>query len=511
MIIRDVFGRETVPAVSAAAAAEHDRAARATFEIPERLLMENAGRALALITNALHPSGTIVGVAGAGHNGGDTIVALRTLRAWGRDIALVAAAEPAPDPSLFHGDPFQAVSDDDIPATLASAAAILDGILGTGARGAPRARAAEMIRAINTAARPVIAVDLPSGVDPDTGAVHDDVVEADVTVSFGFPKIGLLFHPARGRCGRLVVVDIAFPPLTAFSAQLITPLWAAAHFPRRPPTANKGTSGRLLILAGSHGMAGAAIIAGSAAVRCGTGLVRIASTPDNREIIQKSVPEATFFARDGEIDCHGLTGILAGPGMGATDETRALLLDVFKNTSGVPTVLDADALNVFAEDVDAIAAIARDRPMLLTPHPKEMSRLTGAPLATIIDDPRKHAHELAQRAGAAVLLKGQPSIITDAREPLLINSVGSSDFAVAGMGDQLAGTIGAMLAAGSEPRVAGALGLFYGGRAGDIAALGRSLTPMDVTEYLPRAFAQPGPAQSQLGFPFITFDQPERW
>lgn len=511
MITRDVFGRETVPVVTTAEAAEHDQAARSVFSIPERVLMENAGRALALITNVLYPAGTIVGVAGSGHNGGDTVVALRTLRGWGRDVAVISLSSKDLDRELLHGAELQPASDDDVPVILATAAVILDGILGTGARGAPRSRAVDMIRAINTAGRPVVAVDIPSGIDADSGSVFADAVRAVVTVTLGFPKIGLLFHPARGCCGRLIAVDIALPPLQKYSAEMITPKWASARVPRRTPTANKGTSGRLLLVAGSDGMAGAAVLAGRAAVHSGAGIVRIASVADNREILQKSVPEATFFARDGEIGYDGVTAVVAGPGMGATESTRATLRTVFENTEGIPLLLDADGLNVFSDDVDAIAAIAHARPVLLTPHAKEMSRLTGATVSSILADPPAHARALAERLGVAVLLKGQPSIVASGGAPLLINSVGSSDFAVAGMGDQLAGVAGSMLAGGADPRTAAALGLFYGGRAGDIAGLGRSLTPTDVIEYLPRAFAQPGPAASPLGFPFITFDQPARW
>jgi ADP-dependent NAD(P)H-hydrate dehydratase / NAD(P)H-hydrate epimerase len=492
---RDVFGREAVPVVTAAEATEHDRVAQDDFDIPERALMENAGRALALITNSLYPTGVIAGVAGSGHNGGDTMIALQALRAWGRDVELISAADP----------------DDDLQLTLASASVILDGLLGTGATGAPRERTALLIRAINAADKPVIAVDLPSGTNPDTGAVYDDVVTAAVTVCFGFPKIGLLLQPARAQCGRLVAVEIGFPPLLHPRAQLITSEWAARHFPTRPPNANKGTSGRLLLVAGSAGMAGAAVIAGNAAVRSGAGLVRIVSARDNREIVQKGVPEATFFERESAVDAPGTTAIVAGPGMGATDDTRSLLLRLFEQLPGVPALLDADALNVFAGDVDALERIARERPLLVTPHPKEMSRLSGDNVERITADPMMSAHALAGRTGAQVLLKGQPSLVASKDAPLLINTVGSSDTGVAGMGDQLAGVIGAFMAAGLAVRTAAALGLYYGGRAADLAALGRALTPTDVTAHLARAFADPGPRSSALGYPFITFDQPARW
>lgn len=510
MNTRDVFGRETVPVVTAAEAAAHDRAAQDAFHIPERVLMENAGRCLAQITQTLFPSGKIAGVAGAGHNGGDTVVALRVLQAWGRDVVLVRAGQHDIDRELLHGDTLPEACGENVAYALLSSAVILDGILGTGARGAPRAESAQFIHAIRTAQRPVIAVDLPSGVDADSGAVHDDAIAADYTVTFGYPKLGLLLQPARAQCGRLLAVEIGFPPLTGFRAQLATPQWAAVRFPHRAPNANKGTSGRLLLVVGSTGMAGAAVISGRAAVHSGAGLVRIASAADNREIIQKSVPEATFFERGGSIDYNGITAVVAGPGMGATDQTRAFLTEVLECTPGVATLLDADALNVMAGDAAAIATIASARPLLITPHPKEMSRLTGKQLEEITADPPAQARAFAERTGATVLLKGQPSIVAHADEPLLINSVGSSDFAVAGMGDQLAGVAGAMLAAGLEPRIAAGVALFYSGRAGDIANLGRSLTPNDVTDHLARAFAQPGPAISSLGHPFITFDQSPR-
>lgn len=511
MNTRDVFGREVVAVVTTAEAAAHDRAAREAFAIPERVLMENAGRALALITNALYPGGTVVGVAGAGHNGGDTAVALRTLQAWGRDVALVPASSRAIDPALLHGSEIREVAGDDVALTFAGAAVILDGILGTGSSGRPRGHAADLIRAIEAAHRPVIAVDLPSGIDADSGAVHQDAVSATVTVTFGFLKFGLLFQPARERCGRLIAVDIAFPPLRDPTAQLITPQWAMARSPRRPANANKGTSGRLLLVAGSKGMAGAAVIAGSAAVHSGAGLVRIASAAENREIVQRTVPEATFFDRENTIDYAGVTALVAGPGLGVGEPVRELLFDVLNRTPGVATLLDADALNLLAGDPDALRTIAAERPLLITPHPKEMSRLTGEAVEEIVSAPQQSARRLSDATGATVLLKGQPSIVVAPRAATLVNTVGSSDFAVAGMGDQLSGVIGAMLAAGLTPREAAGTGLFYSGRAGDIAGLGRSLTPSDVTDHLARAFALPGPPAPTLGFPFITFDQPARW
>jgi hydroxyethylthiazole kinase-like uncharacterized protein yjeF len=490
VITRDVFGREFVPVVTAAEAAAHDRYAQEVCAIPERLLMENAARALALVTHKLYPDGVIAGVIGKGHNGGDVSIALDVLEHWGRSVMRVRE-----------------------PTDLQNATVILDGVLGTGSSGAPRGRAAELITSINAANSPVIAADLPGGVDATSGEVHEPAVNAVATVTFGFPKTGLLKHPARANCGRLLCVEIGFPPLpeSQIQARLITPDFARRHLPQRKPTAHKGDSGRLLMLVGGRGMAGAAVITGQAAVHAGAGLVRLVSSSENRELLQTAVAEATFFDRSGSIDANGITALVAGCGIGTDEDARTALFNVLAATKGVAALIDADALNLLANDVNELRDIARDRPLLITPHPREMSRLTKKETSEIIAHPERIAQEFADATGAVVLLKGQPSIVAAPGQPLLINSVGSSDFAVAGMGDQLAGVIGAMLAAGLTPREAAAVGLFYSGRAGDIAAKGRALSPRDVTDHLAAAFADPGPAESPLGLPFITFDQPARW
>jgi ADP-dependent NAD(P)H-hydrate dehydratase / NAD(P)H-hydrate epimerase len=488
---RDVFGRAIVPVVTAAEAAAHDRYAHQVAEIPERVLMENAARALAMITHRMFPTGRIAGVIGKGNNGGDVSIALNTLITWGRHVQPVTSA----------ADDFRTCS------------VVIDGVLGTGSKGAPRQEAARLIAAINACAVPVISADQPSGVDATSGEVYDPAVQALATVMFGFPKIGLLRHPARGNCGRLICVEIGFPPLPGqqVRALLITPDYARARLPQRTPAAHKGDSGRLVMLVGSVGMAGAAVISGQAAVHSGAGLVRIASSAENRELLQTAVAEATFFDRSGTIDVANATAIVAGCGLGTDTDAENALNQLLSDTKGIPTLLDADALNLLAERDDAIATIARDRPLLITPHPLEMSRLMRIRLEEVTASPGAAAQTFADATGATVLLKGQPTVVAAVGQPLLINTVGSSDVAVAGMGDQLAGVVGAMLAAGLPPRDAAAVGLFYSGRAADIAAKGRALSPRDVTDHLAAAFSDAGPRQSPLDLPFITFDQPARW
>lgn len=507
-----VYGRLHVPLLTAEQAAAADRDARESFGIPDRVLMESAGRAAALVFEKLHPRGRVLGIAGSGHNGGDLLVMMRVLRAWGRDVTVAAAGTRAPDAALLHGDDMELLADADAEDAALRADIIVDGMLGTGARGEPRGRIAEWIAAINDAGRPVFALDVPSGVDATTGAATN-AVRAAVTVTFGWPKLGLLLHPARACCGRLIAVEIGFPDASAESdAELITSEYVRAHLRPRDVSAHKGTAGRLLVLAGQTGMAGAAALAATAALRTGAGLLRIASAAENRVVLQTLVPEATFLDRAHLTadEAEPMHALVAGPGLGTDESSRGALSRALDLMAGKPALLDADALNVLARDAGALRDVAASRPVILTPHARELSRLTGASLDDILADTPGAARAAAREFGCVVLLKGQPSIIATPDGRLLVNSVGSSDVATAGMGDQLAGTIGALLAGGYDSERAAALGLFLSGRAADLAGLGRSLTPRDVSGRLADAIADPGPPSSSLGLPFITLDQPQR-
>jgi ADP-dependent NAD(P)H-hydrate dehydratase / NAD(P)H-hydrate epimerase len=513
---RDVFGRADVLLPTAAEAAAADHAAGTAFGVPERVLMETAGRAAAMVLDRLHPSGIVAGVAGSGNNGGDLLVMLRVLREWGRDVTVAAVGTSTPDSILAHGTDMKVLIDDDAAAfALARADVIVDGMLGTGSAGAPRGRIAEWIDRINASGRPVLALDLPSGVDATTGVVPGEAVRATTTVTFGWPKLGLLLHPARHHCGRLVGVEIGFPSQSVeASARAITPDWARLALRRREPVAHKGSAGRLFVLAGSSGMAGAAALAVEAAIRAGGGLLRVASCADNRVILQTVVPEATFLDRDhlaGE-DLDPMHAMVAGPGLGTDASARHALLRSLELTPGKPTLIDADGLNIIATgEAGSLAGIAADRALVITPHARELSRLSGTALDDILADPVAAARSAAAAFGCTVLLKGQPSLVAAPDGALLVNTVGSSDVAAAGTGDQLAGTIGALLAGGMPPAAAAALGLFLSGRAADLAALGSSLSPRDVSDRLADAMVSPGPARSDLTLPFITFDQPPRW
>lgn len=530
----EVYGRDPVALLTAAEAAALDARAR-DDGVPERVLMENAGRAAAQVIHRLFPVGRIVAVVGSGNNGGDALVALRSLRSWGRDVAFLNVGSGEPDTSLLTGFDVPCLDPSDPPdppdpsdpsdpadsagpsvdAVLAGAAVIVDGILGTGARGEPRERAAAMIRRMNGSGRPIVALDIPSGVDPTTGAVPGEAVSAVTTIQFGWPKTGALLHPGRARCGRIIAVEIGFPPLAdgEAAAAVITPDWARARLPRRNPSAHKNSVGRVLVVAGNTGVAGAAAIAGRSATRAGAGYVRVATVEANRAIIQTLVPEALFVDRADHDALRAALeqsdAILIGPGVGTDAAAEAVLDLVLEGAGERGLVLDADALTMLASRDGGFDGLGRGA--LLTPHPGEMSRVTDLDVAAIRADPIGRARDLADRIGVAVLLKGAPSVVATPGQPVLVAGVGSSDLATAGMGDQLGAAAAAFMAAGVDPATAGGLALFYGSRAAELAGRGRSLTPHDVAALFHLAFDDPGPARSALDLPFVLFDQPARW
>jgi len=511
----DVWGRAFVAALTAEQSAALDRRAHGQG-VPEPVLMENAGRSAALVLSSIHPDGRVVAAIGSGHNGGDALVLLRTLRAWGRDVAAFFIGEADAHEPLAHVWEIPRLDSDAFERNASGAAVVVDGILGTGARGAPRDPAAHAIRLLMGAGRPVLALDLPSGVDPDTGAVPGDAVRADTTVCFGWPKRGLLFQPGRSHCGRLLSVEIGFPPLEPhdWDARLITPAWAAAALPSRDPAAHKGSAGMVLVVAGARGMGGAAVLCARGAQRAGAGLVYVMADDANREALHTAVPDAVFIDRD-DADAlaavaRKIDAIVAGPGMG-TDERAAAALDrALEAVARAPVLLDADALTLFAKR-GGLRELGATRPVLLTPHAAEFARVAALPVEDVRADPVAQARALAQRIGTDVLLKGLPSVVATRDGIVRINTVGSSDLAAAGMGDMLAGVIGAFMAGGADTGDAAALGLFYASRAADMRALGRALGPSDVVETLPEAFDDPGLRAPPPGLPFVTFDQPARW
>lgn len=476
-----------------------DAAAIQQAGIPERVLMETAGRAAARIVQARFPDGPVVAAVGCGNNGGDAVVLLRTLQAWGREVVAVPVAGAEVRPELLHGHAIRIAQDEMPDSVFGRAAVVVDGLLGTGADGPPREPQAAVIRSINASGRPIVALDGPSGVDLSTGQVAGEAVRAECTVTFGALKRGLLLHPGRSHAGRLFVVETGFPPLdaAAVGTGVITASWTAARWRRRPADSHKGTAGRLVILAGNERMGGAAIMCGHAALRAGAGTVRLATSGANRLAIHSALPEALFIDRVGNDLSEVVSraaALVVGPGLG-TDDGALDSLQRALAAVDAPLLLDADALTLLAGDPDLLPDRLRAR-TVITPHPGEMARLLGISTGEIVADPFTAVELARDRIGCVILLKGTPTIVAAPGEPTLANLTGHSGAGVGGMGDTLAGLIGALLARGFPPFDAAAIGIHRAGLAADRLGRGRLILPRDVAETLPDVLEDPDSAQS---------------
>jgi ADP-dependent NAD(P)H-hydrate dehydratase / NAD(P)H-hydrate epimerase len=517
-----LYGRSRVALPTGTEAAAFDRRAIDDLGVPGAVLMENAGRSAGELLMGLFPRGRIVIVAGGGNNGGDGVVLARSLAAWGRDVELLCTREgDEPDPLLHGWRPPSAPLDAgtvDLPGRLAGADIVVDALLGTGIQGAPRSREAALIRAMNDAGRPLVALDLPSGVNADDGTVAGEAVKATATIAFGAPKRGCLRHPGRRYAGRLLAIEIGFPPWSDrdASAFLLTPGWVHRSWEPRDPEAHKNRAGRLLLVAGSLRYGGAAILAGLGALRAGAGFLRLAAPPALRGVVQGRLPEAVFVdASDGTALQDALAesdAVAIGPGLGRDPETAARLATVLERVGGGPVLLDADALNLLA--AGGFSGWSGNEGTLLTPHPGEAARLLGVDPSEVTADPEGAARHLAERHRSTVLLKGVPSMIASRAPevPLLVAADGTSDLARAGMGDVLTGVAGALLARGHVPSTAGGLALCLTAAAASRVGAGEGLLPTDVAEAVP--FVLPGSAPEapdqgrNPGPPFLLLDLP---
>lgn len=514
-----LFGNADVRAPTGREAASFDRLAIERLGVPGRTLIENAGRSAAMVLDRIYARGSVVVFAGSGNNGGDGLALARTLAGWGRPVTVVQASAHPPDARLLHQwrlpmlDAGAEGGQGDVERATAAAGVLVDAVLGTGISGAPRAPQARILEGMNRADRPLLSLDIPSGVDADTGAVPGEAAQADVTVAFGWPKLGSLLRPGRGRAGRLVAVEIGFPPVppATFGARVLTPGWAREVLPVRSPETHKHEVGSLLLLAGAPGMAGAAIMAARAALRAGAGFVRIASGSANRDVLQGAVPEAVFVDTADRAAlaraAAGSTAVVAGPGLGMAPEAAASLETVLEASGDAPVLLDADALNLVAAGAGpALGELGRARQVLVTPHKGEMKRLVAA-ARDLPDLPHELALDRAAAWSCAVLLKGNPSVVATPGKRLLVGGLGSSDLAAAGMGDVLSGVAGSLLAQGCDPPVAGGLALHLTGVAAALGREGPGLVPGDVISRLAVAVRRHPDRKSRLGLPFVIFDQ----
>lgn len=474
-------GVRAVRVLRAAEAAALDSEAAAAG-IPSRALMQRAGAAAATEIVRRLPHLLNEGVllfTGGGNNGGDGWVLARALATAGVRVAVTevspskaedARAERALACSLVS---MQATGRERI---------VVDALLGTGTRGAPRGEIAAAIDAIaaeRAKGVTVVALDIPSGVDADTGdttvAVH-----ADLTLTFAAPKRGLL--AARSHTGTIVVLDIGLGEGNGAAPELVREHWVRAMIPPIAVDAHKGTRGRLAIVGGGGGMTGAAVLAARAAMRSGIGLVRLVVPREALPIVQAAEPHALALAWPLDDEARQAMRetlaswahvLLLGPGLGDTEETHALARDVLAGWRG-PVVIDADGLNAFAGDAKTLGKLCDGRPALLTPHVAEAARLLGEESAAVARDRYDAAARLAQMARATVLLKGVPTIITSPNGRTMVSASGTPALAAGGSGDLLAGISATLLGRVQDALVAGACAAWVHGRAGEIATRGHA-------------------------------------
>ena len=468
--------------VTAAEMRALDRAAIDDIGIPALLLMDTAGRAVAdAAVRMLGPvRGHVAVVCGPGNNGGDGFVAARVLRDRGFDavVYLAAARDAVRGDAGAHLELFEraggAVEPIATPDELAGidtrvidAVLVIDALFGVGLARPIAGHLAEVVAMMLMADR-VLAVDLPSGLDTDTGRALGAAVIAERTITMAALKIALVSAPGFAHAGEIEVAEIGIPAsLLAESpvgAAVVEPDDVRQWLPHPRALEHKGRRGHVLVVAGSPGMRGAGRLAATAALRAGAGLCTLAADGE------LDAPDSVMTRSLGGVELSALfagkAAIVIGPGIGTSAVAAARTRDVL--AAGVPAVLDADALNAMAGDPTAIAGAAG--PVIVTPHPGEASRLLGIPIAEIEADRLAAARSLADRTGAVVVLKGARTIVCDGSTPgrhCAINPTGGPALATGGSGDVLAGTIGALLAQGLSAIDAARAGVFVHGAAGD--------------------------------------------
>ncbi len=498
-----------VRVVTAVEAAELDRRAIASGT-PSRTLMQTAGleTARALLDRFAGDARRGVAVyAGLGNNGGDAWVVAGALARLGVPVRVFALGEPRTPDALAAREAARAIVGAAPPD--GSEGVVVDGLLGTGASGAPRGAVAEAIERIGVlhAGAHVVAVDVPSGVDATTGAAAGAFVRATLTVTYGSPKRGLLVN--RDAAGEIVVADIGLADQAATWSELPSLVDAARVRHVVPPItadAHKGTRKRLIVVGGAEGMAGASILAARAAMRSGIGMVRLCVAPASLEAVQGGEPAAMAAAWPTDDAAATALGewahaMLIGPGLGRSADALRLIERLLTTFTG-PVVLDADALNAFEHQTPRLAALLGGRPAVLTPHEVEFSRLAGIAPAEVAARRFELPAELANRLHCTVLLKGVPTVVSDG----VITEVcaaGTPVLATAGSGDVLGGVVATLLAQTGEARGAAAAGAWVHGRAAELAGAGRvrGVTLDDVVAAIGHAWPGGEPADGTNGAP----------
>jgi ADP-dependent NAD(P)H-hydrate dehydratase / NAD(P)H-hydrate epimerase len=479
--------------------------------IPGTVLMERAGAQMArLALERFAPLRAVV-VSGGGNNGGDGFVIARELYRSGADVAVLATKSEYQGDSATNLDALRnldvrLIGEEALDAELGAADLAVDALLGTGFSGEVREREAGIIDRINSAGAPVLAVDVPSGVDGTTGEVQGEAVWADLTVCAHAAKVGCVISPGREHAGEVIAVDIGIPPEADANPSLI---WTDADslrgkIPRTGEPAHKYSAGALLVVAGSRGTTGAPVMVVHGAQRTGCGIVFLATSEGTAPAVDLVLTEALVYGvaedEEGFMGSDALeeilghagkaTALVMGPGTGTGDDGRRLVEGILREVE-VPVLLDADALTNLA-GTDAISN--RSDPTVVTPHAGELGRLLGSGAKEVSAQRLHSARTAAEENRCCVLLKGSDTLIVEG-EKAAVNSTGGVALATAGTGDVLSGVIGALLARGMDPYEAARAGAWAHGRAAELWLEDKewpteSMVATDLLDYLPLAVGE---------------------
>ncbi len=483
-----------------------DRRTTERFGVPSIVLMENAALAVVDAISDHYPDADRVAIiCGLGQNGGDGFAVARHLENRG----VVPVVLVIGDRGGIKGDAltnfticerlgipiYDVRESNDVETALAHAAdadLLVDAIFGTGLNRAPSGVHADVIRGIAELRIPVLAIDLPSGANASSGEPFEPCLQAEVTVTFAAPKLCHVFEPAALYCGEVIVADISIPEIAiddeAVTLALITPKDVQPHVAPRLASTHKGTYGHVAMIAGSPGRSGAAVMSARGAIRMGAGLVTVMTDRDTANLVHAgSVESMTWSGNDLSEFLSNKSAVLIGPGL-ADDEASYEQVRAIVAATGLPSIIDASALNAFAGRANELNPHAL--PRVITPHPGELARLLNSDTKSIGADRIAAARETARISNCVVVLKGHQSLVAEPDGHVYVNPTGNPGMAAGGMGDVLAGMIAALLARDTDPLDAACAAVYLHGLAGDILKdeFGDTgLAAMDLAERIPMA------------------------
>ncbi len=506
-----------------------DRRTIEEYGVPGLILMENAGLGVLQEMSKRYGDLTrriITVVAGQGNNGGDGFVLARHLHQQGVRVRvyLLSQKERIKGDARINFLIYEKIGGElrqlarskisgeelrEIKSSLHQSDFIVDAIFGTGLTNTRPALSeqiySQVITLMNESTKPIVAVDIPSGITSDTGEVLGAAVKADLTITFGLPKRGHYLYPGAAHRGALRVVDIGIPKTLIreipCSLNLLTPEEIRQNLPARAVDAHKGNFGHALVIGGSVGKTGAAAMAAQAALRIGAGLVTLAIPSSLNPIMEQKLTEVmtvplpetssqtlSLAAEKALMDiAQDKSVIILGPGLSTHPETQELVRKLL-HALRPPLILDADGINALAGDTDSLARVKTK--LVLTPHPGEMARLLGTTSQKVQSDRLGIVQSFAKRYNVCLVLKGAHTILADPNGPLFINPTGNEGMATAGTGDVLAGMLGGLISQGLDPLQASKIGVYLHGLAGDLVAAHKGAMGMiagDLIECIPLA------------------------